>query len=144
VLELSPDQTFEDGATLPGGLRAVKIAGTFAGDTVLVWEGPTGEHALFTGDTLNGAFDPESPRPHPRRSQPGLYIGAGAPYLRNLDAAALKDSLRPFTAGSIDVICGAHGQPWRDDPQGTLARLIDLDWGPYLAQDRHPVVTGRS
>jgi glyoxylase-like metal-dependent hydrolase (beta-lactamase superfamily II) len=118
----------------------VRIAGRFAGDTVLVWASPTGERVLFTGDALNGPFNPDNPRPHPRRGAPGLYVGAGPAYLRGLDAAALKASLRPLVAGPVDLLCGAHGQPWRADPRGTLARLLELDWEPFLREGRHPVV----
>jgi hypothetical protein len=141
VLEATPDHAYEDGAALPGGLRAYRIAGRFAGDTVLRWTAPSGERVLFTGDTLNGQVNPDNPRAHPRRGAPGLYIGAGPPYLRNLDVAALKASLRPLLDQPIDLICGSHGQPWRDDPRGTLSRLLELDWGPFLQAGRHPVST---
>jgi hypothetical protein len=141
VLEATPDHAYEDGETLPGGLRAHRIAGKFAGDTVLLWTAPAGEAVLFTGDALNGRLNPENPLPHPRRGAPGLYVGAGSPYLRDLDVEALKRSLRPLLAGRIDLICGAHGLPWRDDPQGALARLLDLDWTPFLRDGRHPVVS---
>lgn len=142
VLEGAPDHAYEDGASLPGGLRAHRIAGKFAGDTVLLWTAPTGEAVLFTGDTLNGQLNPENPLPNPRRGAPGLYVGAGRPYLRDLDVEALKRSLRPLLAGPIDLICGSHGLPWRDDPPGALARLLDLDWAPFLVEGRHPVVSG--
>jgi glyoxylase-like metal-dependent hydrolase (beta-lactamase superfamily II) len=125
---------------LPGGLQARKIAGRFAGDTVLEWVAPSGERVLFTGDTLNGHFNPENPLSHPRRGAPGLYLGAGPFYLQGLATEPLKASLRPLLATRIDLICGAHGEPWRDDPGGTLARLLDLDWAPFLEQGRHPVV----
>lgn len=141
-LEGQPDRTYEDGEVLPCGLRARKIAGRFAGDTILVWTAPSGECVFFTGDTLNGHFNPDNPRPHPRRDTPGLYLGAGRFYLQGLDADALKASLRALLAEQkrVDLICGAHGQPWRDDPRGALTRLLDLNWAIFLAAARHPVV----
>ena len=139
-LEGQPDHLYEDGQTLPGGLRAIKIAGKFAGDTVLAWQAPTGERVLFTGDAINGEFNPDNPLVHPRRGAPGLYLGAGPFYLRDLDVEALKASLRPILSGRVDLLCGAHGQPVRENAGAALARLVELDWTPFLQEGRHPVV----
>ena len=139
-LDGRPDHTYEDGGTLPGGLRAVKIAGKFAGDSVLVWLAPTDEHVLFTGDAINGHFNPDNPLVHPARGAPGLYLGAGSFYLRLADPDALKASLRPLLAQPLDMICGAHGEPYRHNAREALARLVALDWAPYLRERKHPVV----
>jgi glyoxylase-like metal-dependent hydrolase (beta-lactamase superfamily II) len=142
TLDGQPDHFYEDGDLLPGGLRAYRIAGKFAGDSALACTVPGGERVLFTGDTLNGQFNPDNPRPHPRRGAPGLYLGAGPFYLKDLDGERLKNSLRRVLDGEpeIDVICGAHGQPWRVAARATLARLLALDWTSFLAGGRHPMI----
>ncbi|MGH2352704.1 MAG: hypothetical protein ACRDJN_13945 [Chloroflexota bacterium] len=107
---------------------------------MLAWPAPAGERVLFTGDAINGHFNPENPLPHPRRGTPGLYVGAGRFYLADLDMPALKASLRHLLTQRVDLICGAHGEPYRDHPSETLARLVELDWTPFLRNGQHPMV----
>ena len=137
-----PDHLYEDGDVLPGGLRAHKLeGGAFAGDTVLVWTSPGGKRVLFTGDAINGPFNRLNPTgPHPRRGEPGLYLGAGPFYLDRAKPEALKASLRPLLETQIDVICGSHGDPFTSNPNEALARLIEIDWAPMFKERRHPVV----
>jgi hypothetical protein len=138
----TPDHLYDDGDTLPGGLRAHKLSGgAFAGDTVLIWTSPEGKRVLFTGDAINGPFHSANPLgPHPRRGQPGLYLGAGPFYLDRAQAEELKGSLRPLLAEKIDMICGSHGDPFTADPNGALERLLEIDWVPMFQERRHPVV----
>ena len=139
-LEGRPDHLYEDGATLPGGIKALDIQGRFSGDTVLLWPAPTGERVLFTGDTLCGAINPANPQnaDHPRHA-PGLYLGAGPFYLKLERPDRLKASLQRVLAEDFDVICGAHGVPVRD-AKPLLDQLLDLDWGPLLQEGKHPFV----
>ena len=141
-MEGQPDHLYQDGAALPGGLRAVKITGAFRGDTILTWSAPSGERVLFTGDALNAHFSADVPGgPHPRRGEPGLYVGAGPFYLEKFEPEAFKQSVRPLLNERIDLLCGAHGEPWSTAAGGTLRRLLDLDWAPFLAEKRHPMVS---
>jgi glyoxylase-like metal-dependent hydrolase (beta-lactamase superfamily II) len=140
VFDGLPDHLYEDGASLPGGLRAIKVAGKFAGDTMLLWSSPTGQRVLFTGDAINGQVNPENPLPHPLRAAPGLYVGAGFFFLQDLDVAAFKASLRRVLEEDFDLICGAHGQPYHHGARDALTRLVALDWPPIIRSGRHPMV----
>ena len=139
-LEGKPDHLYADGGALPGGLRAIDIAGRFSGDSVLLWQAPTGDRVLFTGDTLCGALNPDNPHnaDHPRRAA-GLYLGAGPFYLRLEHPDRLKASLRRVLDEDFDLICGAHGVPVRN-ARPALAQLLALDWAPLLAAGKHPFV----
>ncbi len=142
VLAGVPSATYTDGDTLPGGLRAFKLDGRFSGDSAILWPAPDGPGLLFTGDALNGPeSDPRlpSPIPHPRAA-PGLYLGAGQPYLRHPNPAALKRSLRRLLGEDFDVICGAHGRPVGRNAHDALRRLLALDWAPLLARQQFPRV----
>jgi hypothetical protein len=102
--------------------------------------GPGPARVLFTGDTLNGQFNAENPGGrHPRRADPGLYLGAGTTYLVRCDPDKLKPSLRSFLEEEITLICGAHGDPWQQHPNDALRRLLDLDWTPFFQEKQHPV-----
>jgi glyoxylase-like metal-dependent hydrolase (beta-lactamase superfamily II) len=139
-LDGTPDHLYADGETLPGGLRAIAIPGRFAGDTVLVWTAPGGERVLFTGDTLCGAINPDNPlnAEHPRRA-PGLYLGAGFPYLALAQPERLAERLRRVMDEDFDLICGAHGVPVHDAKR-RLRQLLALDWASLLKEGRHPFV----
>lgn len=139
AMDGKPDHTFGHGDTLPGGLRATKISGRFPGDSILAWIAPGGERVLFTGDAINGAICPDNPHnaEHPR-AVTGLYLGAGPFYLQVSDPEALKESLRPLLTERIDLICGAHGAPYRGDGRAALERLLALDWPPLLQAGRFP------
>jgi glyoxylase-like metal-dependent hydrolase (beta-lactamase superfamily II) len=140
----TPDQLYQDGDTLPGGLTAYKLeGGAFPGDTVLMWISPEGKRVLFTGDAMNGGFNRLNPAgPHPRRGQPGLYLGAGPFYLEKCTAAPLKESFRRLLEERIDMIAGAHGDPVTGDPNDSLRRLLEVDWGPLVREKMFPAVRG--
>ncbi len=121
-----PDHLYAEGDSLPGGLRAIKLAGAWRGDHALLWPAPSGVRVLFTGDILNGQVEPELAEADHFRREPGLYFGARARYVeRHANPAALKASLEQLLREAFDVIAGAHGRPFRDNPKPTLARLIE-------------------
>ena len=138
----TPDHLYADGAVLPGGLRAYKLdGGAFPGDTVLRWTAPDGMRVRFTGDALNGGFNRRNPAgAHPRRGEPGLYLGAGPFYLEKCAAAPLKASMRGLLDERIDMIAGAHGDPVTSDPKEMLGRLLAIDWVPLLKEKQFPQV----
>lgn len=124
--EGTPDHLYAEGDTLPGGLRAIKLAGAWRGDHALLWQAPGGERVLFSGDILNGQVEPDfAPQDH-YRCEPGLYFGARAKYVeRHTNPTALKASLERLLHEEFDVIAGAHSRPVRGDPRTALARLIE-------------------
>lgn len=121
-----PDHLYLEGDTLPGGLRATKLAGAWRGDHALLWEAPGGARVLFSGDILNGQVEPDlAPEDHYRR-EPGLYFGARPRYVeRHASPAALKTSLARLLEEEFDMIAGSHGRPFRDDPKAALMRLLE-------------------
>ena len=138
-----PDHAFEDGAALPGGLRAIKIAGGWIrGETVLAWRAPGGAAVLFTGDMLNGQSNPAHPQPYAWRRAPGLYAGVRHRYFvrspeRMPDPRTLQAGLRRLLPEAVDLVCGGHGAPYGggpgEDAAAALARLLAMDWTPALA-----------
>ncbi len=122
----TPDRLFEDGAVLPGGLRAIKIEGPFPGDTCLQGTAPGGTCVLFTGDmVMGGSFD-EDPRVDVTRREPGLYLhGVNAHPRGSKDMDAFKASMRRLLDQAFDLVCPAHGRPYGDDPKAALARLLE-------------------
>jgi hypothetical protein len=122
----TPDHLYEENTPLPGGLRAIKVAGLWGGDHALLWTAPGGEHVLFAGDLVNGQVDLDLAREDHYRREPGLDFGARPQYdERHPDKSALKDSLDRLLQEEIDLICGAHGTPYRDDPKVAIRRLRD-------------------
>lgn len=136
-----PDHLYRHGDTLPGSLGAHKLdGGAFPGDTVLIWKLQDERRVLFTGDALNGGFNRLNPAgPHPRRGEPGLYLGAGPFYLERCTSDWLKTSLRALLDAPIYMIAGAHGDPITADANDSLARLLDIDWEPLLKEKQFPV-----
>jgi hypothetical protein len=123
--EGTPDRLFEGGAALPGGLRAVKIDGPFPGDTCLLWTAPDATRVLFTGDTVSGGSFDEDPRTDAARRKPGLYLhGVNSHPRGSKDMAAFKTSMRALLNEAFDLVCPAHGRPFRDNPTAALARLL--------------------
>jgi hypothetical protein len=121
-----PDRLYVEGDVLPGGLRAIKLAGMWRGDHALLWQAPGGERILFSGDVLNGQIEPDPANEGHFRREPGLYFGARARYVeRHAHRAALKASLERLSGEKFDMICGSHGRPFREDAKEALARLIE-------------------
>jgi glyoxylase-like metal-dependent hydrolase (beta-lactamase superfamily II) len=140
----TPDHRYQQGDALPGGLIAHRLeGGAFPGDTVLKWMSPEGKRVLFTGDALNGGFNRLNPAgPHPRRGEPGLYLGAGPFYLEKCSAGPLKESMRGLLEERIDVIAGAHGDPVTGEPHDMLGSLLEVEWEPLLKEKQFPVARG--
>jgi glyoxylase-like metal-dependent hydrolase (beta-lactamase superfamily II) len=117
--EGEPDHLYDDRSALPGGLRAVTIDDRFAGDTVLCWTAGSGERVLFGGDVLIGG----SGAPGHWRREAGMHL-----YMFGArDEERFLKSFRPLLDEPVDLVCSGHGQPtpFRDDPAGTLRRLIN-------------------
>ena len=125
--EGTPDRQYAEGDTLPGGLRAIKLAGMWRGDHALLWTaGAGGVRVLFSGDVLNGQVEPDLSHQEHFRREPGLYFGARPGYVeRHAKPAALKASLERLLREELDVIAGAHGRPFCGDARAALARLIE-------------------
>ena len=125
--EGTPDHLYKEGDELPGGLRAIKLAGAWRGDHALLWRAPAGERVLLSGDILVGQVERDLAAPDHFRGEPGLYFGARPGYVeRHADPAALKASLeRLLSQAEFDLICGAHGKPFRDQPRVAVMRLIE-------------------
>ena len=124
--EGKPDRMYAEGDALPGGLRAIKLAGMYRGDHALLWQAPGGERVVFSGDILNGQVEPDLSHETHFRRQPGLYFGSRALYVeRHVNPAALKASLERLLQEDFDLICGAHSKPFRDNPKAALAHLIE-------------------
>jgi glyoxylase-like metal-dependent hydrolase (beta-lactamase superfamily II) len=117
---------YAEGDALPGGLRAIKLAGAWRGDHALLWQAPGGGRVLFSGDILNGQVETDLALEDHYRRGPGLYFGARPRYVeRHANPAALKASLERLLREEFDLICGAHGRPFRDGAKAALARLIE-------------------
>jgi hypothetical protein len=121
-----PDHLYAAGDALPGGLRALKLAGAWRGDHALLWQAPGGERVLFSGDILNGQVEPGVGGEDHYRREPGLYFGARPGYLqRHRDPAGLKASLERLLHEDFDLIAGSHGRPFREDAKAAVARLLE-------------------
>ena len=124
--EGTPDHIYTEGDALPGGLRAIKLAGMARGDHALLWPAPGGKRVLFSGDVLNGQVETDLAQEDHYRREPGLYFGARPRYVeRHTNPAALKASLERLLQEEFDLICGSHGRPFRDGAKAALARLIE-------------------
>jgi glyoxylase-like metal-dependent hydrolase (beta-lactamase superfamily II) len=124
--EGTPDRFYGDGDRLPGGLLAIKINGPFPGDTALLGQAPDGTRLLFTADMVLGQRSEHDPREGVGRDEPGLYLhGVGSHPRGSQDMAAFKASLRRLLEHDFDVVCPAHGRPYRDNPKAALAKLLE-------------------
>ena len=141
-----PDHAFEDGAVLPGGLRAIVLDGGWgggAGDAALAWVAPGGARVLFTGDALNGRCTPDQPNPYHLRRAPALYAGVRHSWLAGLRPERLRYGLRRLLDEDAQLICGAHGLPYGDAPQAALVELLAQDWPALLASGHLPAAAVR-
>jgi hypothetical protein len=121
-----PDHLYTEGDALPGGLRAIKLAGAWRGDHALLWQAPGGERVLFSGDVLNGQVEPALAGADHFRREPGLYLGARPGYLqRHRDPAALRASLERLLREDFELIAGSHSRPLGGNPRAALSDLIE-------------------
>jgi hypothetical protein len=122
-----PDHLYEEGrpAELPGGLRALRVAGLWGGDHVLVGQTPAGERILFTGDPVNGQVHLDLAAEDHFRRPNALNFGSRPGYVeRHPDPDALRRSLSRVLDEDFDLICGAHATPFRAAPKAALAALL--------------------
>ncbi len=118
-MEGQPDHLFRATDALPGGLTAIEIDTTFAGDIVLLAEAPTGERVLFGGDAILGG----SGRPGHWRERAGLHLWLyGSPTVD-----VLRERFAPLRSLAVDLIYSAHGAPvpFRDHPIALLRCVLD-------------------
>ncbi|HET7768818.1 MAG TPA: hypothetical protein VFN74_08565 [Chloroflexota bacterium] len=121
-----PDRLYAEGDSLPGGLRAVKLAGLSRTDHALLWQPPGAAPFLFTGDVLNGQVDTDLASPDHHRRAPAIYFGSQPRYVaRHANPPALKASVTRLLDLEFDAIAGSHARPFRDAPQTALARLLE-------------------
>lgn len=137
--EGTPDHMYTEGDVLPGGVRAIKLAGAWRGDHALVWQAPAGHCpsagwapggrrvcVLFSGDILNGQVETDLVQEDHYRREPGLYFGARPGYAdRHMNHAALKASLERLLQEDFDLIAGSHGRTFREHPRDAIAALIE-------------------
>ena len=124
--ERDPDHRYAAGDALPGGLTPIKLRGACGGDHALLWVTSHGKRVLFTGDILNGQVEQSLSGADHYRWEHGLYFGARPQYIdRHDDRDGLKRSLYALLDIDCDIICGAHGIPFSDQPKVALANLIE-------------------
>jgi glyoxylase-like metal-dependent hydrolase (beta-lactamase superfamily II) len=101
-------QRFDDGADLPGGLRAIHTGGHTPGHCVLVHDE---RRLLFAGDLictrnpLTGATGPQL-----------------LPRALNLSSATMLDSLTRLESLEVDTILFGHGATWTDGAAEAVRR----------------------
>jgi glyoxylase-like metal-dependent hydrolase (beta-lactamase superfamily II) len=93
-------ETFEDGAVLPGGLRAVHTGGHTPGHCVFVHEE---RRLLFAGDLICTV--------NPLTGARGPQLLPGA---LNRSSATMLDALAKVESLDADTILFGHGEAWRD------------------------------
>ena len=145
-LDGRPDHPYEAATPLPGGVRAHKIDGVFAGEHVLDWVAPSGERVLFAGDTLRAQVGPDHPDLERWGGPPALYLGSSYQYVEWIpDPERLRASLRRLLAeaGELALLCCGHSPPYRDHARDALAQLVAFDWRPVLLAGGRPVVYTR-
>lgn len=143
-LEGDPDYLYEEGTALPGGLRARKIDGVFAGEHMLHWQARTGERVLFTGDVVNGQTTERGLPSRNWRDAPGLYLGVAHYYSQWLaDPGRLQASLRRLLDEDFQFICGAHARPYGERARDALGQLLAQDWAAVLRTGGRPAVYPR-
>ena len=101
-------ETFDDGAELPGGLRAVHTGGHTPGHCVFVHEG---RGLLFAGDLIC------SRNPLTGDTGPELM-----PRALNLSTATMLDSLTKLDRLEVGTILFGHGDAWTEGTAAAVRR----------------------
>jgi len=104
----APDQTYDDGDRLPGGLRAFRTPGPEWPHYSFLYEGDPG--IVFCSDLVGG--DDEG-RLH--------FI----PPQFHEDPAATRKSVEGLLDLDFGVLCLDHGAPVKDDPKGAIRTLLE-------------------
>jgi glyoxylase-like metal-dependent hydrolase (beta-lactamase superfamily II) len=105
-------ETFEDGAELPGGLRAIHTGGHTPGHCVLVHEA---RGLLFAGDLICAR--------NPLTGHRGPELMPGA---LNLSSSTMLDSLTRLESLDVGAILFGHGEPWRDGAAAAVRRAREI------------------
>jgi glyoxylase-like metal-dependent hydrolase (beta-lactamase superfamily II) len=109
---ISELHTFEDGAALPGGLRAVHTGGHTPGHCVFVHDE---RRVLFAGDllcTVNPLTGAHGPQLLPRAL--------------NRSSATMLDALAKVETLEADAILFGHGEAWRDGAASAARAARDV------------------
>ena len=113
-LEEEPDAWYEEGAALPGGLRALHASGPCDASFALVLDGRRRAPVAFTGDLVtregSGGFEfvPDRYQDAPRET---------------------RESVRRLAEERIAVVCPGHGAPLRKGGRAALAAALARDRG---------------
>lgn len=119
-LGLQPDQTFEAGEALPGGLQAIGIPGTRSGETAVLV--PDGDGSLLVGDTLMNI--PASERGFLMRLI-GFPAGLGKmPKMAIKDAKLAHQSYLALLDLDFDALLVSHGEPILTGAKEQLRRIL--------------------
>ena len=105
-------ETFEDGAELPGGLRAIHTGGHTPGHCVLLHES---RGLLFAGDLIC------TRNPLTGRRGPELL-----PRALNLASATMLDSLSRLESLQVGTILFGHGEPWTQGAAEAIRRAREI------------------
>lgn len=105
-------ESFEDGAALPGGLRAIHTGGHTSGHCVFVNE-PRG--LLFAGDLLCT-----------RNPLTGGWGPQLLPRALNLSSGTMLDSLTRLESLEIGTILFGHGEPWTQGAAAAVRRAREV------------------
>lgn len=106
-IEIVPDEFFEDGAILPGGLRAVHAPGASPSETAF-WSASSGG-VLMIGDAVIRT--------------PRMDLGF-LPEEHCRDAARNRESVRKLLALGFDTASFGHGQPIHPGAKARLQALF--------------------
>lgn len=107
-LKTSVQHYFDDGASLPGGLRAIHLPGSSASETAFFM--PNNGGIVFVGDALVNM------------SSSGL---AFLPDKYSKDPAQSRQSLRKLLALDFEKMTFAHGQPIVHNAKARLTALLE-------------------
>lgn len=108
-LELEPNDFFEDGDELPGGLKAIHVPGSSPSETAFYT--PANGGIVFIGDALVN-LDPNN----------GM---AFLPDKYSRDPKQSRQSLRKLLKLEFEMMTFAHGQPIVKDARKRLATLLE-------------------
>ncbi len=138
-----PDHRYDDGARLPGGVRAItiRVDGPQAeptGESFLLWETPDPsrsgrQRVLFAYDRIVPRVRSNDPAMVPLRAYRGpivwftrSWLPDGPTEVQLARSRHLTSAMRRLLSEEFDLICpGHHQEVMRDDPKAALARVLE-------------------